>query len=115
MRERAIQYLEHTDDDGAEIFAAGCGLGLECIVSKRISAPYRSGPSKSWIKVKNPKPSAATRTKDFRFLVELRRCSNGCLCEVEVSNVIQVNFLWTRCAPERQLGLHGAKYAKLRS
>ena len=36
-------------------------LGLEGIVSKRIDAPYRSGPSKSWIKVKNPKAPAATR------------------------------------------------------
>jgi len=51
----------------------------------------------------------------MEVLVELRRCSNGYLCEVEVSNVIQVSFLWTRCAPERQLGLDGAKYAELRS
>ena len=35
--------------------------------------------------------------------------------ELEVSNVIQVSFLWPRCAPERQLGLNGAKYAELRS
>ena len=34
---------------------------VEGIVSKRIDAPYRSGPSKSWIKVKNPKAPAATR------------------------------------------------------
>src|SRR4029078_951033 len=51
----------------------------------------------------------------MEVLVELRRCSNGYLCEVEVSNVIQVSFLWTRCAPERQLGLDGAKYPTLRS
>jgi ATP-dependent DNA ligase len=36
-------------------------LALEGIVSKKINAPYRSGPSKSWIKVKNPKAPAATR------------------------------------------------------
>jgi ATP-dependent DNA ligase len=29
-------------------------MGLEGIVSKRLSAPYRSGPSRDWIKVKNP-------------------------------------------------------------
>jgi bifunctional non-homologous end joining protein LigD len=34
------------------MFAAVCDLGLEGIVSKRIDAPYRSGPSKSWIKTK---------------------------------------------------------------
>ena len=36
-------------------------LGLEGIVSKKLDAPYRSGPSKAWIKVKNPKAPAATR------------------------------------------------------
>src|SRR5512144_1718081 len=56
-----IQYVEHTEGDGAEMFAAVCKLGLEGIVSKRLTAPYRSGPSKSWIKVKNPKAPAATR------------------------------------------------------
>jgi hypothetical protein len=30
-------------------------LGLEGIVSKKLDAPYRSGPSKTWIKGKNPK------------------------------------------------------------
>jgi ATP-dependent DNA ligase len=29
-------------------------MGLEGIVSKRLSAPYRSGPSRDWIKVKKP-------------------------------------------------------------
>jgi hypothetical protein len=51
-------------DDGAEMFEAVCKLGLEGIVSKRPDAPYRSGPSKSWIKVKNPKAPAATRILD---------------------------------------------------
>jgi hypothetical protein len=31
------------DDDGATIFQRACKLGLEGIVSKRLSAPYRSG------------------------------------------------------------------------
>jgi ATP-dependent DNA ligase len=37
--------------------------------SKRypLDAPYRSGPSKSWIKVKNPKATAATRAIDGTF------------------------------------------------
>ena len=34
------------------MFAAACNLGLEGIVSKKLDAPYRSGPSKTWIKVK---------------------------------------------------------------
>ena len=56
----SIQYVEHAQGHGAEMFAAVCDLGLEGIVSKKIDAPYRSGPSKSWIKVKNPKSPADT-------------------------------------------------------
>ena len=62
-----IQYVVHTEGDGAEMFKAICKLGLEGIVSKRIDAPYRSGASKSWIKVKNPKAAAATRIIDGGF------------------------------------------------
>jgi hypothetical protein len=36
-------------------------MGLEDIVSKRLSAPYRSGPSRDWIKVKNPDSPAMIR------------------------------------------------------
>jgi ATP-dependent DNA ligase len=42
-------------------------FGLEGIVSKKLNAPYRSGPSKTWIKVKNPKAPAATRAVDGTF------------------------------------------------
>jgi len=49
------------------MFAAVCDLGLEGIVSKKLDAPYRSGPSKAWIKVKNPKAPAATRVLEGTF------------------------------------------------
>jgi bifunctional non-homologous end joining protein LigD len=49
------------------MFAAVCDLGLEGIVSKKLNASYRSGPSTSWIKVKNPKAAAATRVVDRTF------------------------------------------------
>jgi bifunctional non-homologous end joining protein LigD len=62
-----IQYVEHTEGDGAKMFEAICKLGLEGIVSKRIDAPYRSGLSKSWIKVKNPKAAATMRVLDGTF------------------------------------------------
>ena len=62
-----IQYVEHVKGDGAEMFEAVCKLGLEGIVSKRLDASYRSGPSKSWIKVENPKAAAATRIIDGTF------------------------------------------------
>jgi ATP-dependent DNA ligase len=57
----------HSKGDGAEMFKAICKLGLEGIVSKKLDAPYKSGPSKAWLKVKNPKASAATRAIDGTF------------------------------------------------
>jgi len=62
-----IQYVEHGEGHGDKLFAAVCNLGLEGIVSKKLTAPYRSGPSKAWIKVKNPKSPAATRAIDGTF------------------------------------------------
>jgi bifunctional non-homologous end joining protein LigD len=62
-----IQYVEHAEGHGDKLFAAVCNLGLEGIVSKKLTAPYRSGPSKAWIKVKNPKSPAATRAIDGTF------------------------------------------------
>jgi bifunctional non-homologous end joining protein LigD len=64
---RGIQYVEHTEGDGVEMFKAVCKLGLEGIVSKKLDAPYKSGPSKAWLKVKNPNAPAATRAVDGTF------------------------------------------------
>ena len=49
------------------MFAAVCDLGLEGIVSKKLTAPYRSGPTRNWIKVKNPNAAAATRVLEGGF------------------------------------------------
>jgi bifunctional non-homologous end joining protein LigD len=46
--------VERLEEDGAEMFAHACRLGLEGIVSKRLDLPYRSGRYASWIKTKNP-------------------------------------------------------------
>jgi bifunctional non-homologous end joining protein LigD len=54
---------EHTDAMGALVFQQACAMGLEGIVSKRLSAPYRSGPSRDWIKVKNPDSPAMRRAR----------------------------------------------------
>ncbi|MGB8758889.1 MAG: DNA ligase [Pseudolabrys sp.] len=62
-----IQYVEHTEGHGDRLFNAVCTIGLEGIVSKKLDSPYRSGPSKAWIKVKNPKAPAATRAQDGTF------------------------------------------------
>ena len=52
------------------MFEAVCKLGLEGIVSKKLYAPYRSGPSKSWIKTKNPK--ARQRYGSLKGLLNIR-------------------------------------------
>ena len=62
-----IQYVEHAEGHGDKLFVAVCNLGLEGIVSKRLTSVYKSGPSKTWIKVKNPKSPAATRAVDGTF------------------------------------------------
>ena len=65
MRSRGgIQYVEHTEGHGEKLFEAVCDLGLEGIVSKRLTSVYRSGPSRAWLKIKNPNAPAATRVID---------------------------------------------------
>jgi bifunctional non-homologous end joining protein LigD len=59
-----IHYSEHLDGDGATIFAHACKLGLEGIVSKHREHPYRSGPSKVWLKIKNPEAPGVRRFED---------------------------------------------------
>ena len=59
-----IVFNEHADQDGATVFQHACKLGLEGIVSKKLSAPYRSGPSRDWIKVKNPNSPAMIRARE---------------------------------------------------
>jgi hypothetical protein len=60
-----IVFNEHTDEDGAKVFRHACKLGLEGIVSKRLSPPYRSGPSRDWIR-KNPHSPAMRRVRAGR-------------------------------------------------
>jgi bifunctional non-homologous end joining protein LigD len=59
-----VQYNEHMDGDGAAIFAHACKLGLEGIVSKHRERAYRSGPSKAWLKIKNPAAPGVLRFQD---------------------------------------------------
>ncbi len=53
-----------TGEIGPAMFEHACKLGLEGIVSKHRNRPYRSGPSTSWIKVKNPAAPAIRRLQD---------------------------------------------------
>jgi ATP-dependent DNA ligase len=36
------------------MFRQACAMGLEGIVSKKLTSRYKSGACKSWLKVKNP-------------------------------------------------------------
>jgi bifunctional non-homologous end joining protein LigD len=56
-----LRYVAHTAGDGEEMFKSACKLWLEGIVSKRVTAPYRSGRAKSWRIVKNPASPAMLR------------------------------------------------------
>ena len=49
----AVQFNDHYEGNGAVLFKQACAMGLEGIVSKRALSPYKSGPSKFWLKTKN--------------------------------------------------------------
>jgi bifunctional non-homologous end joining protein LigD len=61
-----LQISEHGTGDGAALFRAACRMGLEGIVSKKMSSTYRPGPKacRSWIKVRNPKAPGYLRVRD---------------------------------------------------
>jgi bifunctional non-homologous end joining protein LigD len=63
-RTQEMRFSEHLDGDGESIFEQACKMGLEGIVSKRRNFPYRSGLTKSWVKVKNPASAAVMRIQD---------------------------------------------------
>jgi hypothetical protein len=46
------------------VFDHACKLRLEGIVSKHREHPYRSGPSRAWLKIKNPDAPGVLRFKD---------------------------------------------------
>ena len=49
-----VRFSAALTTEGATVFAHGCKLGLEGIVSKRTFSRYRSGPSRNWVKCLNP-------------------------------------------------------------
>ena len=48
-----IEFNQHIEGNGAEIFLYACALGHEGIVAKRIDL-MKAGRSKRWLKIKNP-------------------------------------------------------------
>ena len=61
---QGIWFNDHIEGDGPIVLKHACKLGLEGIVSKRLDAPYRSGPSKTWLKSKNPLSEAMRRERE---------------------------------------------------
>jgi len=47
-----VQFSDHHDGGGPAFFAQAANMGLEGIISKRADAPYASGKTKTWLKVK---------------------------------------------------------------
>jgi len=56
-----LRLNEYIEADGPTVFAHACRMGLEGIVSKRKNSPYRSGPSRDWLKSKNSESAAVRR------------------------------------------------------
>ena len=66
-RSDGILYNDHMDGDGQRVFEHACQFGCEGIVAKRADSLYRSGRSKSWLKIKNPKSPAMLRVEEGTF------------------------------------------------
>jgi bifunctional non-homologous end joining protein LigD len=63
-RPASIVMNDRTDARRELVFEHACRMGLEGIVSKRLSAAYHSGPSRHWLKIKNPDSPAMVRARD---------------------------------------------------
>src|SRR5690606_32398184 len=51
-REGPIYYTDHLEEGGGAMLEELCSRHFEGIIAKKASAPYRSGRSKSWLKIK---------------------------------------------------------------
>ncbi|HEY2226603.1 MAG TPA: hypothetical protein VGI22_02485 [Xanthobacteraceae bacterium] len=72
-----IHLVEHLEGDGATVFAHACRLGFEGIVSKHRDHPYRSGPSKAYLKVKNPRAAGRAPVR-----------GSGVICRMKISRPV---------------------------
>jgi bifunctional non-homologous end joining protein LigD len=50
-----LRFPEHLSaEKGEAMFRHACAMGLEGIVSKKLTSRYKSGSCRSWLKIKNP-------------------------------------------------------------
>lgn len=47
-----LRYSDHIEGQSSEVFAEACRNGLEGLLAKRADLPYRSGRTRSWLKIK---------------------------------------------------------------
>jgi bifunctional non-homologous end joining protein LigD len=57
--EPPVRVADHVIGAGEKLYQSLCGAGQEGIIAKRVDAPYRSGRTKAWVKVK------CTRRQEF--------------------------------------------------
>jgi len=50
--EGLLRYSDHIQGQGVEVFAEACRQGLEGLIAKRADSPYRSGRTRTWLKIK---------------------------------------------------------------
>ncbi len=50
--QKIIRFIDHLDAGGRDVFDQACKMGLEGIISKRLSEPYVSGRTGIWTKAK---------------------------------------------------------------
>jgi hypothetical protein len=101
-RRLGIVLSAHTDEDGAAIFEQACKMGLEGIVSKRLSAPYRSGPVKGLDQGEEPEqrgddPGARRRLANVR-----RGCTDFSAGSFKIARLASSR------SPRRQTSLYGS-------
>ena len=59
-----LRLNEHLAHPGDVVFQHACKMGLEGIVSKRLSSRYVSGRTRDWLKFKNPEAPAVKRDSE---------------------------------------------------
>jgi hypothetical protein len=64
---------DHIDAKGDLVFRPACAMGLEGIVAKRLTAPYWSGPSRDWLKIKNPDSPAIPESAGRTLVTNMKR------------------------------------------
>ena len=62
-----IQYVEHSEGDGAKMFRQSANSALRASFPKRWTLHIGLGLQRAWLKIKNPKAPAATRAADGTF------------------------------------------------